>query len=121
MARDAVALTALTLNDGVAVPTEVEINVTNGASIDVGGKTANVVISVLNNYAGAKKVTVKAGVNPPAFRAALGDASISIDQNVTKMIVVESARFVQADGKIYLDFESAMTGHLWAYLLPAGM
>jgi len=119
MARSAITLTDLSVNAAVAWATEVEISAADGASLDVGGKTDKVMLVILNNYAGSKDVTIKAGANPPAFRADLGDLTITFAQDAQKCIVLESARFVQSDGKIYIDFAASMTGHLWAYRLPA--
>lgn len=41
-------------------------------------------------------------------------------QNDVAVVVLESARFVQADGKIYIDLAASMTGTIQALRLPAG-
>jgi hypothetical protein len=56
-------------------------------------------------------VTVRAGANPPAIAAGRGDLVVT-GYNQTRFIrVYESARFLQADGTVNVDFSgSAATG-----------
>lgn len=70
-------------------------------------------------------ITIKAGVNPPAFRSGIGDlvyTSAGLGAEETADIAVgpiESARFKQSDGKIYVDVAGAtIAGTLEAYALP---
>jgi hypothetical protein len=52
-------------------------------------------------------VTVKAGANPPAVTSGAGDLTIT-GYNQTRYIrIYESARFLQADGSINIDFSGA--------------
>jgi hypothetical protein len=118
MARDAINPVTLPVNAGTSGGAGVAINVTNGAVIPAGAMP-RVLLKVTNTYAGAKKVTIKAGVYPPAWRKDLGDLEVSIAQNATHYFVLETARFAQADGAINVDYESAMTGTAWAFKLPA--
>lgn len=121
MARDAVAITALTLNDGVAAATGTAINTTNGAYIDLAGyKGKNILVEVTNTAGSAYDVTFKAGDNPPAFRNGLGDLVEEVAlTSGDRFFCLETARFMQNDGKIYADFETSMTGKIKAYALPA--
>ena len=74
---------------------------------------------MLNTFAGAKTVTVKGGVNPPGFRSGLGDLVLSAIQSAQRQyIFIESARHVQADGSINIDYEAAMTGTVWVFRIP---
>jgi len=118
MARDAVSVTDLTVNGAVAMVAGVDINPTNGATIDADGDTQRLIIWIQNTYAGTKAATIKAGNNPPAFASGQGDLSVSLTQNQEKFVVIESARFAQADGSIYVDFDTGMTGKIAAYRLP---
>lgn len=67
-------------------------------------------------------VKVKAGVNPPAFQNGLGDLDIVLEQNDVVYVVVESARFMQADGDIDIVFTPAatktQTATVRAFVLP---
>lgn len=120
MARDTLTPVALAVNAGTSGGSGVAINVTNGAAIPA-GSMPRVILKVTNTYAGAKKVTVKAGANPPAFRANLGDLEVSLAQNATHYFVLETARFAQADGSINVDYEASMTGTAWAFKLPVDL
>ncbi len=118
MPRDAVAITSLSPNAATALVAGVAINPANNAVIAAGGNTQRLLIYVNNTFAGAKNVTVKAGANPPAFAAGQGDLTESFAQNAEKFFVIESARFAQTNGDIYVDFENGMTGVIAAYRLP---
>lgn len=118
MARDAVALTALAVNAATEEGAGVAINPANGDTIANAGQHRRLVLRVYNSAAGPKNVTLKAGVNPPAFRAELGDLVVAVTNAKTVMIPIESARFAQADGTILVDFEAGMTGTVWAYKMP---
>jgi hypothetical protein len=122
MARDSVAITQLTLNGGVAEPTGTTIAPANGAAIGVGGDTRKLLVRVTNTDGSDRAVTIKAGVNPPAFRQGLGDASVTVPATSgVRYLTVESARFAQADGAIWLDFATGMTGKIMAFRLPDGL
>ncbi len=120
MARDSVSLTALSANGGTAEPAGVDISPTNGAVIAAPGDCQRLLLRVTNTAGADKAVTIKAGVNPPAFRKDLGDLAVTVAATTgVQYIVVESARFVQADGTINVDFAAAMTGKITALKLPA--
>lgn len=119
MARTNVPITALTANAANADPATTALDATNGHTIAVGGLTDRLAIEVKNTFAGAKSVTVKAGANPPAIRAGLGDLTKSLAQDEITILVLESARFVQADGAIYVDLTAGTTGTIRAYRLAA--
>lgn len=122
MPRDAVAITALVLNDSVVAAAGTAINTTNGAEIDLAGyKGQHIIVEVTNTAGSAYDVTFKAGDNPPAFRAGLGDLVEEIAATTgDEFFVLETARFLQNDGCIYADFETSMTGKIKAYAMPAG-
>ncbi|NLH98501.1 MAG: hypothetical protein GX446_03310 [Chthonomonadales bacterium] len=119
MARDSVAITQLALSSGVAEPAGTTIAPSNGATIPAGGDTRKLIIRITNTYGSERTVTVRAGSAPPAFRQGLGDATITVPATSgVRYVTVESARFVQADGSIHLDFETGMTGKVMAFRLP---
>lgn len=122
MPRDAVTITDLALNGGVAAVAGTTIAPANGAVIDTSGyKGRKLVVEVTNTAVADKVATVKAGANPPAWRAGLGDLALTVPANTGDVLVcLESSRFLQADGKINIDFGAAMTGAVKCYALPAG-
>ncbi len=64
-------------------------------------------------------MTVKAGVNPPSVRAGIGDLVITMGaQNDVAYVLLESSRFTQADGSIWIDVAAATTGSILALRLP---
>jgi hypothetical protein len=117
MPRTAVTVVTPAVNAGTA-PTTTNLDPTNGHSITV-GKKRRLLVRINSTFAGAKTFTFKAGANPPASRAGLGDLVVSIN-NAVRWVVLESARFKQTDGAIYLDVESAATGTVEAVALPDG-
>lgn len=121
MPRDAVAITSLALNGSVDQPAGTAINVTNGASIAVGGDASGVIVRVANTAASALNVTFKAGSKPPAELASRGDLveQIAATSGV-EYFVLEGGRFAQTDGAIWLDFQTGMTGTVMAFRLPQG-
>jgi hypothetical protein len=69
------------------------------------------ILIIANTFAGVKTVTFRAGVNPPAFRAPIGDMTLSVPASTTVYVPMpEAARFAQADGSINVDFQSGITG-----------
>lgn len=121
MSRTNLPVTNLVGDAGTAAPAATTIVQASGAEIDAKGDTARLLIEVTNTNATARVVTVKAPTaNLAAPRAALGDLAVSCAQNVARIIVVESARFAQADGKIHLDFAESFAGSMRAYRLPRG-
>lgn len=119
MPRDAVAITQLSADVAAAQPAGTAINTTNGAVINGAGDTKRLLIRITNTNASNRTATIKAGVNPPASRKGIGDLAIVVPLTTgDRLLVVESARFLQADGSIQIDFEASMTGIVSAVRLP---
>ena len=54
-----------------------------------------------NSAAGTQTIAIKAGANPPAFRAGLGNLTLtSVAKSAEYFLRLEAARFMQADGTI---------------------
>lgn len=70
--------------------------------LTVAGDTHNVLLKFENTALADDKMTVDilAGTTPPAFLGSLGDLSIELSQNDIAYVVLDSARFMQADGDI---------------------
>jgi len=131
MARDEVIPNALVANGGVAFKAAtgagVAINVTNGAYVSTYDKFAaqGLIIAVTNSHSSAHVVTITKGAynldaTPgAAFRASLGDATVTIPAGETWLLgPLETARFLQADNSIYLGFDAGTTGTVEAFYLP---
>lgn len=129
MARTSLTIKNLTPNSGNTI-TSTTIDstlVSNGVtlkpttnSVPAGGNLDTLILVVTNSAGATKTVTVKAGVNPPAFRSGMGDVSVSITASGTSYLgPFETARFAQEDGSLYIDLESGMTGSIAALLLPS--
>lgn len=70
--------------------------------LTVAGDTHNVLLKFENNAEAKDDMTVEilAGTTPPAFLGGLGDLTIVLEQNDIAYVVLDSARFMHADGKI---------------------
>lgn len=95
-----VAIVADVLDTGTAAVT---------LSLTPAGDTHNILLEFVNTAQAAKAMAVKilAGTTPPAFLRGLGDLSISVAQNKTAYVVIDSARFMKADGTIDVSFTPA--------------
>lgn len=110
----AITVTSLTPDTaGVAQPTADVLDTGTAAvtlSADVGGQSELIMLEVKNTAGAANDLTVSvlAGDNPPAQRAGLGALDTVIAQNGTKIIgPLESARFIQDNGKLDVKFTPA--------------
>lgn len=120
MARDTitpVTLTRDTAANAAAATVLIPIVVANGAQIDCSNIDADkLLIHVTNTHGTAHNVTIPAGVYS---RASLGNLVFQVAATSGEnMVVVESARFKQADNMIYIDFVTDHAGRVGAYLLP---
>jgi hypothetical protein len=124
MARTAITLNTLAESTFTTKPTATSFAAADGASIDVSGNTEGVLLRFEYSASGsaAKGFTVKAGTNPPAFRAGVGDLDMAISGSAgatSKDLAIEdSARFIQSDGKIYIDCDAVVTAAVSAIRLP---
>lgn len=122
MTRDAVAIVAPTLNAATAMGAGTTISATNDAVLSPGGSTQGLFLRITNTHGSDHTVTIPAGDNPPAFRASLGDLEITVPATSGDVLVpLESARFVQSDGTINVDFETNHAGTIYAVRLPAAV
>jgi hypothetical protein len=128
-ARTQIPLTTLTRNTITDIPTGVAIDQANGMYIDLtttaipaGPGSESVTLMVRTTNGADKTVTVKSGVGGgatagQAFRSGLGDLVLTAHAASGGGIVggVESARFMQLNGQVYIDFASGITGFITAY------
>jgi hypothetical protein len=118
--RDAVTIQTLTTNDGT-IGTPGTITPANGQKIAAAGLTRNLVIQVKNSGTVTGTVTIAAGAYPPAFREFGGSIVLTVPGSSERIITVESARVVQSDGSVYLDFNATFAGTTYAYRLGADL
>lgn len=119
MPRDAVAVTALASNAGTAEPAGTTITPANGANIANIGDASRIVVRVTNTNGTQRTVTFKAGANPPAVRSGIGDLAVTVPASTgVRLIVLETARFLKADGSIDVDFETSMAGVIQVLQIP---
>lgn len=126
MARTNLPLSALTTNNKTSISTTA-IDQANGMTLALAsnaipsGPAAEHLVLVMNNTAaGAHNFILRAGAsNPPAFRAGLGDLTISVPATTTVYIgPFDYARFVQSDGSLSVDFDAGTAGTIQALMVP---
>lgn len=120
MARTAVTVTTLTAGTGTTEPAGTNADPTNGHLIDTAGLTGHILIRCANTNGTARNAVIKAGANPPALSAGQGDLTVSVPATtgVVWFGPLESARFRQSDGSIYIDLGASFAGTVTAYRVP---
>lgn len=127
MARTNVPVSTLVRNGSYVKQGTTALDATNGHVITAPAQTELLWIEVTNTFAGAKTVTIKAGVYPPAMLASQGALGpVSMAQNEVRIFgPFESGRFDQAlaaadaaDNAIHVDLQSGTTGTITAFALP---
>jgi hypothetical protein len=124
-ARTAVPYSLLVANSSLADPAGTALDATNDHVINA-AKPERTILRVSNTAAAAKTITVKAGDNPPALAAGLGDVTYELAAgNITEQFVwigpFESGRFLQNDGTMHVDVATDHTGTITAFLVPAAV
>lgn len=125
MARTNLPVTLLDAAAGKVAPTTTAVDVANGhnlalssSAIPSGSNAYDLVIVFNQTFAGSKNIIVRAGANPPSFRAARGDLQVAANAQVAYVGPLEPARFMQSDGSINIDYDSGTTGTVLALLMP---
>lgn len=91
------------------------------SNIPVTGGMDRIFIYFKNSYSGTVTITVRGGVNPPAFRQGEGDyttGNVTGTTGIAFLCGLDSSRFAQADNTIWIDFSASATGTIWAVLIP---
>jgi hypothetical protein len=118
VARTPVPYSPLVPNSHLTDPNPTTADQPNGHTI-AKAKPELTMIRAYNTAVGAKTITVKAGGNPPASAASLGDLVVSVGASGIEWIgPLESGRFLQKDGSLSLDLQSGFTGSLTAFQMP---
>lgn len=128
-ARTQLPLTTLTRNTMTDIPTGVAIDQANGMYIDMtttaipaGPGSENLTLEVRTTNGADKTVTIRAGVGGgvtpgAAIRSPIGDLTLTAHASSGGGVIggLESARFMQTNGQVYIDFASGITGFITAY------
>lgn len=112
MARSVVPVTQIPVNAGTIVATAGTIDTSNGQVINTPSDT---MVLWVNNTGPAGTIVFKAGDNPPALRSLLGDESVNIGGTAQLYLKFETARFMQSDGTVQIDWGGSPAGSIAAY------
>jgi hypothetical protein len=127
MARTALSITTLTSESAdafVLASAGTAIDATNNHSITPPADCdpRELVLFITHTTASEKTVTVKAGDNPPAVRAGLGDVTATLaagNSTATHAIIpLTGSRFLQDDGTISVDVAASTTGRIAVLRVP---
>lgn len=122
MARDAITITALSLNTALADVAGDTIDATNDAKLTPAQPLGRILLRISHTDSGTNTVTVKAGDMPPATSAT--DLTVSFGDGssvpVVKYLVLSSDRYLQSDGTVEIDYSSSFAGTIAAFALPQG-
>lgn len=121
MARSAVTVTDLTapvnpLVPSAADPAGTTADQPNGNTV-TGVRPEVLVLRVANTSAGAVNVIVRAGSLPLAESSGQGDLTVSVPAStgVVWLGPFESARFLQNDGSVSVDYGAGFAGKVTAF------
>jgi hypothetical protein len=126
MARTVITPTTLTANTFVANGTGTAIAGLVAEGVAIPGPLEELTIEIEQTTASEKDATIAVGDNPPADASGLGtivEAFAAGDSTpvIKKLGPLSSARFVQSGadaGKVYVDFETGMTGFIRVFRVP---
>ncbi|AZM54160.1 hypothetical protein DMA15_17595 [Streptomyces sp. WAC 01529] len=125
MARTAVAYSNLLPNANVADSALTAVTLNPGTNNGHRIASAEPERTVLRVAAGATggNITIKAGANPPAIAASMGDLVVNVAANTIQWIgPFESGRFIQNDGSMLVDVAAAVVpGTITALRIPRGV
>lgn len=106
MARTALtAATQAATNAATAITAQSGDN-TNGNSILAEPKTRKLLFRIVAP-AGGVTVTFKAGSDFPAQKRGQGDLALVLGANAVRFVTLDSMRFVNPDGNIYIDWSAS--------------
>jgi hypothetical protein len=127
MARTSLPLTNLKVDNGIDIAAGAVIDQSNGMRVPINlsvfppASDCNLLMLLVETTNGADVVvTVKVGVDPPAFHSERGDLAVTAHAATGGCVIGPfiSARFAQSDNSINVDFASGTTGWITAYMLP---
>ncbi|MCA1624168.1 MAG: hypothetical protein LC778_10275 [Acidobacteria bacterium] len=120
MPRTDVIPTRLAKNSSIVTPAGTTIDatlVTNGVRV-VNAPFGSMWLEMSNTAGVSKNVTIRKGSNPPATLGRYGDLIIAVGTGTSREIFMESGRYAQSDGSLYVDFEAGTTGVIKVRAFP---
>lgn len=120
MSRTAVPYSNANVNGALADPAGTAADPTNGHVVSDGltpptSYPEQTVLRVKNTTGGALNAIVRAGAQPLAIAAGQGDLTVAVAAGAIVFIgPLESGRFAQKDGQIYLDLQAGFAGTVTA-------
>lgn len=122
MARTVIHSTTLTANAATANPAGTTIDQPNGMYIAAGNATEELFLRVSHTAASTKTATVNAGDSPPGNIGGALTITSTGDGSTTPVVSLvgpfTSARFLQSDGTVEIDFASSSTGTVEVIRIP---
>lgn len=115
------AVTVVTLSTtGAATNAGTTADPTNDHEITVDFPLEELVLRFTNTNASDRVATIVAGDNPPAGSASQGNLDITVPATSGDMTVagLESARYLQSDGKLHIDLAASYAGAVRAFRVP---
>ncbi len=127
MARTNLPVSAFLAESSIADPTATAVDQANGMNVVITTETIppgydaykGIFLRVANTAASPFACIIRAGVNPPAFRAPIGDLSVTVTNGTTRWIgPLDMARHAQSDDSINVDFAAGFTGTITCFEAP---
>lgn len=119
MARTAITVTELVAGQPTERVAGTTADPTNDHEIALDFPLEELLLIITQTDSTARVATIAAGVSPPALAAGQGDLDQSIDQDEEWIVAgLESARFMQSDGKLHIDLAASFAGTIEAYRVP---
>lgn len=128
MARTNLPLSPLVVEGSLTTPAGTAVDQANGMNVAMtstaippaGDAYKGLFFRVKNTAGSPFAVIIRAGVNPPAFRASIGDLSVTVPATTGDVMVgpLDMARHAQADDSVNVDFAVGFTGTITAFLAP---
>jgi hypothetical protein len=133
MARTAIPTSDLVANSSITTPAGTAVDQANGMVVAAPTPTAGqlsrdqdhfkrLFLRVKNTVGSPLNVIVRAGANTyMAIRSGLGDLTVQVPATTGDVILgpFESARFMQPDGSLNVDFQATFAGTITAFRVPS--
>jgi hypothetical protein len=123
MARTAITPVALVKNGGVAAgaaEAATAVDQANGMTI-ANANPEKLMLRVTNTAGAQHGIIIRAGDSIyPAWNSGQGDLNVQVAATTGVEYVgpLTSARFLQSDGSLHIDFEASFAGKILAVILP---
>lgn len=118
----AITSTALVINDKVTAPTPAVLTANDTyQNIPVTRLASRLTVLQIVVATAATTTTIKAGATPPAIAGGQGDLVFTSLATGTYFVVLESGRFLQADGNIQIKAATAANVSVAVLQTPRGL